>query len=293
MRSFARFRSLKRRQAISNVNYSHSQSQFGAKPVCVPIPLWKRTLDLCFILATLPLVLPTAVMIGVVIRLVSRGPILFKQERVGLMGRRFMCLKFRTMLVDAETQTHEGHLKQLMESNAPMLKLDKHGDSRIIPFGFILRSSGLDELPQLINVLLGEMSLVGPRPCLPYECENYQAWHMERFNTLPGLTGLWQVSGKNKTTFNEMMELDIKYSRGKTLWLDLFIILKTPFVIIEQVLESRQRKAELQGITCFPMDLPREALRESVVKASRKNFERKFNPNESQNRKEVYEESSN
>ena len=123
-----------------------------------------------------------------------------------------------------------------------MQKLDQHGDSRIIPCGFMLRSSGLDELPQLINVLLGEMSMVGPRPCLPYERESYQPWQMERFNTLPGLTGLWQVSGKNKTTFNEMMELDIKYSREKTLWLDLVIILKTPFVIVGQVLESRRRK---------------------------------------------------
>jgi lipopolysaccharide/colanic/teichoic acid biosynthesis glycosyltransferase len=123
-----------------------------------------------------------------------------------------------------------------------MLKLDARGDRRIIPFGFILRSSGLDELPQFINVLVGDMSLVGPRPCLPYESEQYQPWQMERFNTLPGLTGLWQVSGKNKTTFNEMLELDVKYAREKTLWLDLAIILKTPIVIIGQVLESRQKR---------------------------------------------------
>ncbi len=102
-----------------------------------------------------------------------------------------------------------------MDSDAPMVKLDARGDSRIIPFGLLLRSAGLDELPQLINVLRGEMSMVGPRPCLPYECDKYLPWQCERFNTLPGLTGLWQVSGKNRTTFNEMMQLDIEYARKK------------------------------------------------------------------------------
>jgi lipopolysaccharide/colanic/teichoic acid biosynthesis glycosyltransferase len=224
------------------VNHSDSQSLFEAKPVRVLVPRWKRMLDVALILLMLPLVLPVAVVIGVAVALVSPGPILFRQERVGLMGRRFMCLKFRTMVVHAETASHQGHLKQLMQTNAPMLKLDKRGDSRIIPFGFILRSSAMDELPQLINVLIGDMSLVGPRPCLPYESAQYQAWQMERFDTLPGLTGLWQVSGKNNTTFNEMMELDIKYAREKTLWLDLAIMLKTPAVIIGQVLESRLKK---------------------------------------------------
>jgi len=208
----------------------------------VLVPRWKRTLDVALILLMIPLVAPVALVIGVIIALVSPGPILFRQERVGLAGRRFMCLKFRTMFVDAETSSHQGHLKQLMESNAPMQKLDRRGDSRIIPFGFVLRSSGLDELPQLINVLMCDMSLVGPRPCLPYESAQYQQWQLERFNTLPGLTGLWQVSGKNNTTFNEMMELDIKYAREKTLWLDLAIIVKTPIVIIGQLLESRQKK---------------------------------------------------
>ena len=208
----------------------------------IQVPTWKRALDVSLIILALPVVLPLALVIGAVIALVSPGPILFRQERVGLGTRRFMCLKFRTMRVHAETATHQGHLKELMESNAPMLKLDARGDSRIIPFGFVLRSSGLDELPQLINVLIGDMSVVGPRPCLSYESAKYQPWQMERFNTLPGLTGLWQVSGKNKTTFNQMMELDIKYSRKKTLWLDLAIILKTPVVIIGQVLESAQKR---------------------------------------------------
>jgi exopolysaccharide production protein ExoY len=224
-----------------NVNASNNQSAFHPASIGLRVPRWKRVLDLVVILLMLPLVAPVAAVIGAIIVLVSPGPILFRQERVGFRGGRFMCLKFRTMFADAETSSHQGHLKNLMESNAPMLKLDARGDSRIIPFGILLRSSGLDELPQLINVLIGDMSLVGPRPCLPYESEGYQPWQKERFNTLPGLTGLWQVSGKNKTTFNEMMEMDIKYARTKTLWLDLTIIVKTPFVIVGQVLESRKK----------------------------------------------------
>jgi lipopolysaccharide/colanic/teichoic acid biosynthesis glycosyltransferase len=199
-------------------------------------------LDVVLILLVLPLVLPMAFFIGVLIMMVSPGPILFRQARVGFRGQQFMCFKFRTMFVHAETATHEGHPNQLMNSNAPMQKLDSRGDSRIIPFGLLLRSSGLDELPQLINILFGEMSLVGPRPCLPYENEKYLPWQRERFNTLPGLTGLWQVSGKNRTTFNEMMELDIKYCRNKTLWMDLMIIFKTVPVMVGQMVESRLKK---------------------------------------------------
>jgi lipopolysaccharide/colanic/teichoic acid biosynthesis glycosyltransferase len=126
-----------------------------------------------------------------------------------------------------------------------MVKLDSHGDRRIIPCGSLLRSSGLDELPQLINVLRGEMSLVGPRPCVPYECEHLLPWQRERFDTLPGLTGLWQVSGKNQTTFLEMMELDISYARTKTPWLDLAIIFKTLPVVLGQIWEARKKRALL------------------------------------------------
>ena len=155
------------------------------------------------------------------VRIVSKGPVLFRQERVGYLGQRFMCFKFRTMFVNSDTNVHQGHLDQLMDSDAPLIKMDSKGDPRIIPFGKLLRATGLDELPQLLNVLRGEMSLVGPRPCLPYEYNKYQRWQKERFNTLPGLTGLWQVGGKNKTTFTEMICLDIRYARTRTLWLDL------------------------------------------------------------------------
>jgi exopolysaccharide production protein ExoY len=209
------------------------------------IPRWKRILDIVFILLILPFVLPLAALIAVLIRMVSDGPVLFRQERVGHLGRRFMCLKFRTMFMGAETATHQGHLEQLIKSAQPMVKLDSHGDSRIIPFGSLLRASGLDELPQFINVLRGEMSVVGPRPCLAYECDHYLPWQRERFNTLPGLTGLWQVSGKNQTTFTEMMQLDIQYARNKTLWLDLAIILKTIPAILTQIWFARKKKLML------------------------------------------------
>jgi lipopolysaccharide/colanic/teichoic acid biosynthesis glycosyltransferase len=121
-----------------------------------------------------------------------------------------------------------------------MAKLDLHGDPRLIPGGWWLRASGLDELPQIINVLRGEMSLVGPRPCLPYEYDRYLPWQKERFSTLPGLTGLWQVSGKNKTTFDEMMHLDIHYARNKSLWLDLKILLMTVSAVIIEIKNTRR-----------------------------------------------------
>ncbi len=208
------------------------------------IPRWKRTLDVAAILLAMPVVLPLAVVIAVAIRTTSTGPFLFQQERVGYRRQRFMCLKFRTMYCGAETATHQGHLNNLMASDAPMVKMDATGDSRIIPVGKLLRSSGLDELPQLINVLKGEMSLVGPRPCLPYEAEKYLPWQQERFNAAPGLTGLWQVSGKNRTTFTRMMQLDIEYTQTKSLWLDLKIIFKTIPALLVQMSDMRQRKKQ-------------------------------------------------
>jgi lipopolysaccharide/colanic/teichoic acid biosynthesis glycosyltransferase len=211
----------------------------------IGLPGWKRALDMTIILMALPLLLPLAIVIGMVIRLVSAGPILFKQERVGYRGSRFMCLKFRTMHCGAETVTHQGHLQQLMDSDVPMTKMDAKGDSRIIPFGKLLRSSGLDELPQLVNVLNGEMSLVGPRPCLAYEAAKYLPWQLERFNAVPGLTGLWQVNGKNRTTFTRMMQLDIEYARTKSLSLDVKIIFKTPPALLAQMRDMRQQRKSL------------------------------------------------
>ena len=220
------------------------QSKCSPSPKAVQDLRWKRALDALLILLALPLLIPLALLVALLIRSVSRGSVLFRQERVGYQGRRFLCFKFRTMFVDADSATHQGHLHQLMNSDTPMQKLDSEGDPRIIPFGVWLRASGLDELPQLINVLRGEMSLVGPRPCLPYEYDKYLPWQKERFQTVPGLTGLWQVSGKNKTTFVEMVLLDIMYAKHKTLWWDLKIILMTVPALVIQMLETRQaRKA--------------------------------------------------
>jgi len=210
------------------------------------VPIWKRGLDIGCIFLALPAIGLLFSLIALWIKLSSRGPVLFRQERVGLGGRNFVCLKFRSMKVGADTQLHKDYLKQLLRSEAPMTKMDINGDPRLIPLGALLRSTGLDELPQLINVLRGDMSLVGPRPCIPYEAEDFLSWQKERFKTLPGLTGLWQVSGKNQTTFNEMINLDIAYVRNKSLWLDIKIILKTVPALISQVRDTRAgRRAQL------------------------------------------------
>jgi lipopolysaccharide/colanic/teichoic acid biosynthesis glycosyltransferase len=205
-------------------------------------PVWKRLLDLVCILIALPVAGPLIILIAIGIRLVSKGPVLFCQPRIGYQGRPFVCLKFRTMRADANTAIHEGYFKQLIHSKRPMMKLDSFGDSRLIPFGSLLRCSGLDELPQLFNVWHGDMSLVGPRPCTPNEYREYLPWQKQRFSVLPGLTGLWQVSGKNKTTFEEMIQLDILYAQKLSLRLDLKIILKTLPVLVGEMREMLGRR---------------------------------------------------
>lgn len=222
-----------------------STAERNAPPpeLSVRIPLWKRILDVSVLFFLSPAIALVMLCISAFIKLVSPGPVLFRQERIGLCGRRFTCLKFRTMRLNADTGLHQSHLKELMNSDQPMQKMDNLGDPRLIPFGAILRSSGLDELPQLINVLRGEMSIVGPRPCLPYEFDQYRQWHKARFQTLPGLTGLWQVSGKNKTTFTQMMQLDLLYVRSKSWLLDCRIMLRTGSVLITQIREILRRRS--------------------------------------------------
>jgi len=199
-------------------------------------------LDIVCILIASPVLLPVMAVISALIKLGSKGPILFHQERIGHLGQRFMCLKFRTMETDADASVHEGHCARLIDSDLPMVKMDSHGDSRVVPFGRQLRATGLDELPQVINVLRGDMSLVGPRPCLPCEYDRHLDWQKERYNTLPGLTGLWQVSGKNTTTFNQMIRFDLQYDRKKSPWLDLIIMLRTIPAVIVQVQEIRNNE---------------------------------------------------
>jgi lipopolysaccharide/colanic/teichoic acid biosynthesis glycosyltransferase len=203
------------------------------------LPAWKRMLDLALIVAVSPGLLLLAAGVTLLVVCGSRGPVLFRQRRVGYKGRQFTCYKFRTMVVDANSESHRDHLRQLMGTEVPMTKLDARSDPRLAPFGAALRATGLDELPQLINVIRGEMSIVGPRPCIPYEYELYEPWHRRRFDAVPGLTGLWQVSGKNRTTFNEMIRLDIEYAERSSLWFDLRIILKTLPALWGQCLDIR------------------------------------------------------
>lgn len=205
--------------------------------LATPIPRWKRLTDITLSTSALILLSPLLAVIALGILILAPGPILFRQERIGYLGRRFQCLKFRSMTAHAPTTVHREYLQHLIHSDVPMKKLDGVNDTRIIPLGHLLRASALDELPQLMNVLKGDMSLVGPRPCLPYEFETFLHWHKRRFDTLPGLTGLWQVSGKNKTSFSEMMRLDIAYERRRSFLFDLLIMARTPLVVIDQFLE--------------------------------------------------------
>ena len=202
-------------------------------------PGWKRGLDLFYLLLSLPFTLPLMLLIALAIKLISRGPVFFSQERIGLRGKPFICLKFRSMRFGAETKVHEDYFKKLMESDSPMMKLDGSGDERLIPGGRFFRATGLDELPQLMNVLHGEMSLVGPRPCTSHEFEYYDQSQVKRLETPPGLTGYWQVNGKNKTTFQEMITMDIWYATHRSPGLDLWIILKTPVAILVQIFEGK------------------------------------------------------
>ncbi|HEY2103041.1 MAG TPA: sugar transferase [Chthoniobacterales bacterium] len=209
--------------------------------LCTDLPVWKRTLDLALIFLTAPLWLPVMTLLAVWVGITSPGPVFYRQPRIGFRGRRFMIVKFRTMKVNADTTTHERYLEHLMVADCPMIKLDTHGDPRLIVGGKILRATGLDELPQIFNVLSGEMSLVGPRPCTVREFERFSPPHRERVNAFPGVTGWWQVNGKNRTTFREMIDMDIFYSRNISLSLDLKIIARTLPAIATQVRDALQR----------------------------------------------------
>jgi lipopolysaccharide/colanic/teichoic acid biosynthesis glycosyltransferase len=206
-------------------------------------------LDLFLLAVSLPVTLPVMMFIALWVRLLSKGPIFFVQERVGYGGKRFGCMKFRTMYHGACASQHEKHLAQILQAGGPMVKLDAV-DPRLLPGARFIRALGLDELPQLINVLRGEMSWVGPRPCTPFELERYTPAQLERFAALPGLSGLWQVRGKNRTTFSEMVALDIEYVRTPSLWRDVVIMALTPKTLVDQILQTigaRRRLAHAAG----------------------------------------------
>jgi len=225
--------------------------------VDLPLPRWKRAIDLAACLLALPILALCTLVMSLLTRCFSPGPVFFQQERVGYLGRRFMIYKFRTMKVGADSSIHQDHCRNLIHTNAPMVKLDRCGDTRLIPLAWLLRASGLDELPQIINVLRGEMSLVGPRPCIVAEFEQFASWQRRRCDARPGLTGLWQVSGKNRTTFEQMIRLDIQYARECSFWLDLKIIFLTVPCLLAQVRESlRTRKSPPASGHRGPPEMP-------------------------------------
>jgi len=174
---------------------------------------------------------PLMLLIAALVRTTSRGPALFRQIRIGYRERPFVMLKFRSMYVDCPDEIHRDFVSRMLTGDDPraagqgLYKLD--ADRRITPLGRFLRTTSLDELPQLLNVLRGEMALVGPRPALPWEVELYQPHHRERFTVVPGITGLWQVSGRNRLTMTEALDLDVEYVRRRSLALDLWILAKT------------------------------------------------------------------
>lgn len=195
----------------------------------------KRTIDI--MLASLGIVLSSPIWIFIIlaIKLTSKGPAIYQQERVGMDGRVFRMYKFRSMYMDTKDDEHRElmrkNISNKQEANQGNDEIPIYGkvkdDSRVTFVGAILRRYSLDEIPQLLNIVLGEMSIVGPRPPIPYEVECYQDWHRARFHVKPGLTGLWQVSGRNRLNFEQMVRLDIYYIENWSLWLDLKIILKT------------------------------------------------------------------
>lgn len=211
-----------RERAGSGVNATEVDD-FIAKPM----PSWKRAMDIVGSIIGIILFSPLFLVAAIGIKLTSPGPILFRQPRVGYKRRPFTLLKFRSMHFDADAEKHRKFMKQLIMRNHDQPNTKLKYDERVFPFGHFLRRTSIDELPQLFNVLKGEMSLVGPRPCMDYEAEEYLQWHSRRFYITPGLTGLWQVSGKNRLSFQQMIRLDIQYVKKFSFWMDVKIILKT------------------------------------------------------------------
>ncbi len=223
-------------------------SGIAPAPTMSPMPGigWKRLMDITISGTMLLLLSPLLLLLSAYIALISPGPVFFTQQRFGYAGTLFTMWKFRSMHVNVNTAIHQQHLAELIKSQAgaeqPMKKLDSQ-NKQIIPLGRLIRKTSLDELPQLFNVFWGNMSLVGPRPPIQYEVEEYLDWHYGRFNAPPGMTGLWQVSGKNYLRFSQMARLDIQYARWCSFWLDLDILLRTPGVVLSLALEKTRNPA--------------------------------------------------
>lgn len=214
----------------------------GALPRRRVTVLAKRVLDVVGAVTGILLLAPLLLAVWLWVRLDSRGPALFRQERLGRDARPFTIYKFRTMRTDADDQVHRAYVTQLLTADAPeaggsdgLFKLER--DPRVTRAGSFLRRTSLDELPQLFNVLLGDMSLVGPRPALAWEAALYEPQYWQRFDVLPGLTGLWQVSGRSRLTMRQALDLDLDYVRRCSLALDLGILART----VPSLLRSQAR----------------------------------------------------
>jgi lipopolysaccharide/colanic/teichoic acid biosynthesis glycosyltransferase len=201
----------------------------------------KRVMDIIGSVAALIAFSPLFLVITAAIKLTSKGPVFFRQPRVGQHGISFTFLKFRSMYVNNDASAHKEFVKKLIAGKAEQHSSNGNGgvvykmtrDSRITPIGAFLRKTSLDELPQFLNVLKGEMSLVGPRPAIAYEVEAYDTWHRRRvLEAKPGITGLWQVCGRSRVKFDEMVRLDLRYAQSWTPWLDIKILMRTPAVVI-------------------------------------------------------------
>ena len=235
--------------------FPESQDGDGAKPIAdsrlypdltqgnpkTGLPLLvKRVTDIVGSAALLVLASPVLIVVALAIKLTSKGPVIFQQDRLGQFGARFKCLKFRTMYTDNDPKIHEEYCQRFIAGRAdgetasgkpPVYKITN--DPRVTPLGRLLRKTSLDEVPQFWNVLSGKMSLVGPRPPVPYEYAVYDIWHRRRvLEVKPGVTGLWQVSGRSRMSFNDMVRLDLRYSQSWSLWLDLKILVATPRAVL-------------------------------------------------------------
>jgi lipopolysaccharide/colanic/teichoic acid biosynthesis glycosyltransferase len=211
-------------------------------------PRWlsalRRLFDIAFAAALILLLSPLLIAVAIAVRLDSRGPAFFRQRRVGLGEREFTLFKFRSMRLDADPRGHREYVTALINGNDEEAESLPDGgkkdlyklavDNRITPVGRWTRKWSIDELPQLFNVVLGDMTLVGPRPAIPYEVAEYPSWYLQRFSVKPGLTGYWQVSGRSERTYEEMVRLDIEYAERRSLTLDLSILAKTPWIVLSR-----------------------------------------------------------
>jgi len=201
---------------------------------------FKRAMDIAGSALALILASPLFTIIALAIKATSDGPVFFCQERLGQYGRKFRFIKFRSMRTNCDSKIHEEYVSRFIagqpasamdEAETPTFKIQK--DPRVTLVGNFLRKSSLDELPQFWNVLVGDMSLVGPRPPVEYEFKAYDTWHRRRVLEIkPGITGLWQVAGRSRTHFDDMVRMDLKYARAWSLWLDVEILLRTPVAVI-------------------------------------------------------------